>query len=136
MEFDKTIRVGMSREEAFTVKEEHSAAQVGSGAYQVLATPWLIAFMERAAHRLLAENLPEGRSSVGVRVEVQHLAPTPVGGVVRVSARITSVEGTRVDLAVSAWDGQEQVGTGTHRRVIVDDERFRRRIQEKGTGSG
>lgn len=136
MEEDKTIRVGMSHTEVFTVEEEHAASRIGSGAYPVLATPWLIAFMERVSHRLVAENLPEGKSSVGVKVEVEHLAPTPVGGEVRVDVRIISIDGKRVELEVSAWEGEELIGTGSHRRVIVNDELFRKKIASKQIGSG
>lgn len=131
---EKTIQVGMNLAEVFVVEEEHAASRVGSGAYPVLATPWLIAFMERVSHRLVAQNLPKGKSSVGVKVEVEHLAPTPVGGEVQVSARITGFDGKRVELEVSAWEGGEQVGTGNHRRVIVDDERFRQKIESKRIG--
>lgn len=136
MEDDKTIRLGMSHTEVFIVEEEHTASRIGSGAYPVLATPWLIAFMERVSHRLVTENLPKGKSSVGVKVEVEHLAPTPVGGEVRVNAQIISSDGKRVELEVSAWEGEELIGTGSHRRVIVDDERFRKKIASKQIGSG
>jgi predicted thioesterase len=134
MEDEKTIQVGMSQEEVFVVEEEHAASRVGSGAYPVLATPWLVAFMERVSHRLVTENLPEGKSSVGVKVEVEHLAPIPVGREVRVSSLITRIDGKRVELEVLAWDGEEPVGSGSHTRVIVDDERFRQKIEAKRMG--
>lgn len=131
MEDGKTLQLGMSRSEVFTVEEEQAAFRVGSGGYPVLATPWLIAFMERVSHRLVAENLPERKSSVGVKVNIEHLAPTPVGGEVQVSARITCIEGNRVELEVLAWDGEELVGSGSHLRAIVDDERFRQKVEAK-----
>ena len=74
MEIDKVIQEGMTREEMFQVAEEHTAIHVGSGGSQILATPWMIAFMERVAHRLLTEHLPSGESSVGVVVDVRHVA--------------------------------------------------------------
>ena len=79
MEFVEILHVGMAREETFVVASEHLAAHVGSGSARVLATPWMIAFMERTARDLLAEALPEGYSSVGVHVNVRHLAPSPAG---------------------------------------------------------
>lgn len=134
MEDEKALQVGMSCSEVFTVEEEQAASRVGSGGYLVLATPWLIAFMERVSHRLVAEKLPEGKSSVGVKVNIDHLAPTPVGGVVQVGARITGIDGNRVELEVSAWEGEELVGSGSHHRVIVDDARFRQKIEAKRLG--
>ena len=86
MDLENYLKVGLTREETFQVTEEHAAAHVGSGGSRVLATPWMIAFMERVAFRLLEEHLPEGESSVGVLVEVSHLAPTSVGKSVRVKA--------------------------------------------------
>jgi fluoroacetyl-CoA thioesterase len=122
---------GMVVEETFQVEEGHSAIHVGSGGSRVLATPWMIAFMERVAHRLLVENLPEGISSVGVLVEVRHLAPTPVGNTVRVRAEIIALEGAHVTFALQAWDETEKIGEGSHQRVVIDEARFLRRVESK-----
>ena len=78
MQLTDILQSGMGREELFTVQDEHSAAHVGSGSARVLATPWLIAFMERTARDLLADVLPEGYTSVGIHVDVRHLAPSPI----------------------------------------------------------
>lgn len=131
MERDNLIKPGMTREEIFLVDEDKTARHVGSGASRVLASPWLIAFMERVAHRLIAEHLPDGYSSVGVHVNVRHLAPTPVGSQVRVRAEVTEVDGTRVTLLVQAWDHVELVGDGSHQRMVIDQERFLRRVGAK-----
>jgi predicted thioesterase len=87
--------------------------------------------MERVAHRLIAEHLPDGSSSVGVHVDVRHLAPTPVGSQVRVRAEVTGVDGTRVTLLVQAWDHVELIGDGSHQRMVIDQERFLRRVGAK-----
>ena len=121
----------MSHEESFAVEEQHTAAHVGSGGSRVLASPWMIAFMERAARKLLGDVLPEGWSSVGVHVDVRHLAPTPVGGRVRARAEVTALQGSKVDFAVQAWDEHELVGEGTHRRVVIDEARFLSRVASK-----
>jgi predicted thioesterase len=131
MELHQLIQPGQERKETFAVTEQHSAAHVGSGAARVLATPWLIAFMEHTARLFLDEALPAGYSSVGVHVDVRHLAPTPVGGRVRVTARLEQIDGMQVDFSVAAWDEQEQVGSGRHRRVVIDEARFLRRVAAK-----
>jgi predicted thioesterase len=122
----------MTREENFQVVEEHAAAHVGSGGSRVLATPWMIAFMERVAFRLLEEHLPEGESSVGVLVDVRHLAPTPVGKSVRVTAEISELKGSKVRFVLQAWDQVEKVGEGNHHRVVINEARFLRRVEAKG----
>ncbi len=131
MELHQIIKPGMKKEFAFQVEEEHSAVHVGSGSLRVLATPWMIAFMERTARQLLGELLPEGYSSVGVRVEVSHLAPTPVGSIVKASAQVTVIEDTKIYFDLCAWDDVEKIGVGQHQRVVIDEERFLRRVAKK-----
>jgi predicted thioesterase len=131
MEIDQIIKSGMSKEETYRVEEEYSAIHVGSGSVRVLATPWMIAFMERVARKFIGEHLPEGYSSVGVRVEVQHLAPSPVGSRVTARAEVISVEGSRVSFHVEAWDEMERIGVGSHQRVVIDEARFLRRVAAK-----
>jgi len=97
----------------------------------VLATPWMIAFMENAAFNLLESALPDGFSSVGVLVEVHHLAPTPIGGKVRVLVEVTEVEDSGVSFGVRAWDESEQIGQGVHRRVAIEKDRFLKRANAK-----
>lgn len=131
MDLTQILKPGLSREETFVVEEQHTAIHVGSGSLRVLASPWMIAFMERAARALLAEHLPAGYSSVGVHVDVRHLAPSPVGSVVRARAEVQSIDGLRVNFIVQAWDGQEKIGEGTHQRVVIDEGRFLRRVAAK-----
>lgn len=131
MELSDIIKPGMAREETFLVDEDKTARHVGSGASRVLASPWLIAFMERVSHRLIAGQLPEGSSSVGVLVNVRHLAPSPVDSRVRVRAEVTAVDGSRVTLSIQAWDHVELIGEGSHQRVVIDQDRFLRRVEAK-----
>jgi fluoroacetyl-CoA thioesterase len=131
MELTGILQAGMTREEVFTVESQHSAAHVGSGSARVLATPWLIAFMERTARDLLAAVLPAGYSSVGVHVDIRHVAPSPVGSRVRSRVEVTAIQGVKVDFIARLWDEQELVGEGTHQRVVIEEERFLRRIESK-----
>lgn len=122
------IKPGVIREEIFLVEEEHSAIVVGSGGVPVLATPWLIAFMERVAFQLLEADLPEGFSSVGTVVSIQHKAPSPIGDKVRVSAKVVAVEGRRITMSVQAQSDDQLLADGTHQRVLIDRSRFLERI--------
>jgi len=131
MALNQIIKEGMTREETFQVAEENAAIHVGSGSSPVLATPWMIAFMERVSHRLLAEHLSPGETSVGVYLEINHLAPTPVGASVRVQTEVVEVAGNQVTFNVGAWDHLEKVGEGLHRRAIIDESRFLRRVKSK-----
>lgn len=131
MDLSELFTPGMSREETFLIEEEHSAIHVGSGSLRVLATPWMIAFMETTARKLMSEHLPDGYSSVGAHVDVRHLAPTPVGKRLRVRTEVIAVDGLKVTFAVAAWDDQEQVGEGQHLRVIIDEARFLKRVSAK-----
>jgi predicted thioesterase len=131
MEFSELIHPGMTHEDSFEIMLENSAIHLGSGSSRVLATPWMIAFMERVSHRLLTCCLPEGYSSVGTHLDVRHLAPTPVGAVLHVRAEVLSLEGFKVYFSIEAWDNLEKVGEGKHERVIIDEARFWRRVEKK-----
>jgi len=131
MDIAVLIKAGMTREDNFEISLENSAIHLGSGSARVLATPWMIAFMERVSHRLLACCLPEGYSSVGTHVDVRHLAPTPVGGMVRIRAEVLAVDGNRVDFSIEAWDNLEKIGEGKHERVVIEEARFWKRVEKK-----
>jgi fluoroacetyl-CoA thioesterase len=131
METKQVFQVGMQAEQTFRVTDADTASHVGSGSLRVLATPSMIGFMERVARAFMDEYLPEGTSSVGVHVDVHHLAATPVGNELRVACEIIEVEGRRIDFFVQAWDDFEKVGEGHHQRVVIDVERFLKRLQAK-----
>jgi predicted thioesterase len=136
MDLTSLFQPGMKKEETFIIEDKHSAMHVGSGSSRILATPWMIGFMERVAHHLLAEKLPEGYSSVGALVNIRHLAPTPVGSQVNVRAEIETIEGLKVTFKVEAWDEAGLIGSGFHERVVIDTARFLRRIENRNKGVG
>lgn len=113
------------------VTEADTAARLGSGLVPVLGTPALVGLMEGAAVQSLAGYLPPGRTSVGGRIDVRHLAPTPVGMRVRARAELSKVEGRRLVFHVEAWDEIERIGEAAHERFIVDVERFVASAQAK-----
>ena len=124
MSLSDLITPGMTRQETFLVEEQHTAYHIGSGDEMVLGTPWMISFMERVSNRLIAAHLPEGQMSVGVHVDVRHLAATPMNIEIRVRAEVLEVVKNRVKLSIEAWDSQDKIGEGTHLRAVVDKERF------------
>jgi fluoroacetyl-CoA thioesterase len=135
------IRVGTAGEMSYIVEQQHTAAEVGSGprfgqdgGLEVLSTPGLIAFIECLAYRMLEQHLPDGLTSLGVQVQVSHMAPSILGSTVRVRVEISKIEGRRVTYLVQAWDGNELVGEGTHQRVVVDRKRFIQQLQAKRGG--
>lgn len=130
-ELNLILHPGDHHEDHIVVEEKHLASHVGSGSARVLATPWMIGFMERVSHQLIAQRLPEGYSSVGVMVNVRHLAPSVLGSVIQVSATVISVEKNRVTLKVEARDQDELIGEGIHERVIIEIERFLKRVAAK-----
>jgi fluoroacetyl-CoA thioesterase len=131
MTLEDFIGPGMVREEKFIVEEEHTAYHIGSGDEKVLGTPWMISFMERVSNRLVAAHLPEGQMSVGVHVDVKHLAATPIKAEIRVRAEVLEVVKNRVKMSIQAWDSQDKIGEGTHLRAVVDKDRFMDRVMAK-----
>lgn len=119
-----TIPVGLTGEVEMTVTEEDTAERWGSGLVPVLGTPTLVAILENAAVRALNGHLPPGQTSVGGRMDVRHLAPTPVEMDVRARAELVEVSGRRLVFQVEAWDEVEKIGEATHERFVVDEERF------------
>lgn len=132
MEITDLMTPGLVREEKFTVEEQHTAYHIGSGDEKVLGTPWMISFMERVSNRLIAEHLPAGQMSVGVHVDVKHLAATPISAEIRVRVEVLEVVKNRVRLAIVAWDHVDKIGEGTHLRAVVEKQRFMARVLDKG----
>ena len=131
MELTEKIEIGMIRKEVVEVVEANTAAQVGSGLLPVFATPAMTALMEKAAASLLEELLPEGETSVGISLNVSHIAATPIGMKVRAEAEVTAVEGKKIFFVVTAFDEKGKIGEGTHERFIVNAEKFMAKAQAK-----
>ena len=108
------------------VTEELTAAKIGSGLLPVFGTPFMAAMMENAAMTCLQNFLEEGQGSVGTHLEISHDAPTPIGMNVWAEAEITAVSenGKMVDFTVKAWDEKGPIGSGTHTRAIIKNDKF------------
>ena len=106
------------------VTEENTAAAMGSGLLPVFATPAMLALMEQAAASSVQPFLPEGQGTVGTRLDVSHLAATPIGLTVRAESELIAVDRRKLRFAVRAWAGDELIGEGEHERFVIDNARF------------
>jgi predicted thioesterase len=125
---------GLVGEASIVVSNEVTARHLGSGAVAVFATPEMVRLMERAAVNGLARYLAAGQQSVGTMVNVKHLAATPLGATVTARAELVSVEGRRLLFKVSAHDGTDLIGEGTHERALIDLAKFEQRVAAKSKG--
>ena len=121
---------GLTHSKRFVVREEHTATHLGSGDVAVLSTPSMILFMESTALELAQRYLPEGKTTVGVGIDVRHLRAAPVGAEIEVRAELLSVDGNRLVFWVEAWWGDKKIGHGVHERAIVDREAFLARLKK------
>jgi len=122
------VIAGTTAEKLVTVTPEMTVGHVVPGMPAVYGTPTMILHMEMAAGSAVAPFLPAGHVSVGMMVNVRHLAATPVGRSVRAIARVVAVDARSVLFEVEAWDGDRKIGDGTHRRGVVDVAEFERRF--------
>ena len=128
----QSIPVGATGQFILHVREEHLASRFKDSMLPpVLATPVMILAMENAALNAIKPFLEPGTTAVGSRIDVVHLLPTPVGRDVQARARVTKVDGKHLEFTVSAADGDEEIGRGSHERVVIDVAKFITRLQEK-----
>jgi fluoroacetyl-CoA thioesterase len=114
------------------VLPEHLANQFKDAMLpQVLATPVMILIMENAALNAIRSFLDSGESAVGAAIDVRHLAATPVGHDVRAEAEVINVDGKRIEFKVSARDETEEIGNGTHQRIVINLRSFNERLAIK-----
>jgi Predicted thioesterase len=127
----ETLTVGAVGEAAVTVTAENTAERFGNKGAAVFATPLLVGLMEQASIKAIKPYLAAGQGSVGTRVEISHLAATPVGMTVRATAELTEIAGKKLTFAVTAYDDREKVGEGRHERYIIDTAKFLDRVAAK-----
>lgn len=125
------ITVGMKAEVFTTAEREDTAKEVGSGDLLVYATPCMVALMEGAACEAIAEALGENQTTVGTALNIEHISATPVGMDVRAEAVVTVVDGKVITFEVKAFDEAGEIGHGTHKRVIVNSQKFLDRAYNK-----
>ena len=125
------ITIGLKGKAGTDVTREDTALEVGSGSLLVYATPCMVALMEGAACEAIQDTLPEGKTSVGISLDISHLAATPVGLEVRAEAEVTAVEGNTISFRLAAYDEAGLIGEGSHKRAIVSTQRFLDKVYSK-----
>jgi fluoroacetyl-CoA thioesterase len=128
MDARELLKLDMTAETTITVRPETTVGHFIPGMPRVYATPMMILHMEIAAGAAISAALPKGVVSVGMEVNVRHLAATPIGQRVRAIARVIEVDSKHVLFAVEAWNEEHKIGEGTHRRGIVNIAEFEKRF--------
>lgn len=124
------LEVGLRGEVSVTVGEAQTAAAFGAGGVHVFGTPVMIGLMENAAWTAVQPELPDGDTTVGILVNVRHLAATPLGGHVIATAELMEIDGRRFVFHVTARDDKQLIGEGTHERARVNLARFMARVEQ------
>src|SRR5450631_1584833 len=128
----KSIPVGATGLFSLVVMPDHLASRFKDVTLPpVLATPVMIMVMENAALNAIKPYLDPGESALGTHVDVRHLAATPAGQRVIGEARVTNVDGRRIEFAIRATDGKEEIGVGTHERMVIHLAKFSERMKAK-----
>ena len=125
------LRPGIQGQAITRVTDENTALRFGSGTVRVFATPAMVGLMEAAAINCVDSKLPQGYSSVGTKVDIRHIAATPVGMSVTARAELTEVDGAKLKFRIEAYDDIEKIGEGTHSRFVVNLDDFISRAESK-----
>jgi fluoroacetyl-CoA thioesterase len=118
------LQPGLAATVVLDVRDDDTAVALHSGDVPVLATPRVVALCEEASVKAIAGQIPEGHTTVGMRVQLDHLAPTGVGRPVTAESRLDKVEGRRLTFSVSASDERGLIAAGKVTRVVVDLDKF------------
>src|SRR5208283_3057757 len=128
----QAIPVGATGSFSLIVLPDHLASRFKDATLPpVLATPVMIMVMENAALNAIKPYLGAGESALGTRVDVRHLAATPAGRRVTGEAKVTKVDGRRIEFSIRATDGAEEIGVGTHQRMVINQAKFAERLKAK-----
>ena len=118
------LTIGLTNEKSVAVTIENTAIAMGSGTLRVFATPSMIALIEGCCAESVEDRLGEGITSVGTKVEVEHLAASPIGASILCKSKLVACDGRRLDFEVEVFDNNGLIGKGTHTRFTVDAEKF------------
>lgn len=129
MEYNLTV--GMTAEKKEKVTTMNTAIHYGSGGAAVYATPAMIGLMEGTCLAAVDPHLPSGMGTVGIHLDVRHIAATPVGLTVRATAELIDIAGKRLTFKVEAFDDKEKIGEGTHQRYIIEVNQFMAKAESK-----
>ena len=129
-----SIEPGMVSEATQKVACELTALHIGSGDLQVYATPAMAALVEQTCTSIVTPLLSNGQTSVGTELHIRHLAPTPMGGMVRIRAEVVAAQNNLITFNARIWDEVELIGEVDHQRVVIEVDRFMRRVDAKSIG--
>lgn len=126
-------RIGLTGEHRFTVEPRHCIDFATGGMPAVFSTPQMVGLLERTAREAVAPLLDDNERTVGVEIEIRHLAPTPPGSEVTLTAKVVHSEGSFITFHIEARDTHELLARGIHKRAVVRIESFARRVDRKKT---
>lgn len=125
------LQTGIKGYQEITVAAEDTAKAYKSGTLDVLATPRMAALMEETAWKSIAGELEPGMGTVGIRLELDHLAPTPVGMKVYCESILEKIEGRKLSFSITARDEKGEIGKAGHERFIIEEEKFQNKANQK-----
>ena len=125
------MEVGIRGTSETVVDKSNVASSVGSGLLDVFSTPAMIALMEKACKDSVEPYLEEGQGTVGIRLEVDHLAAVPIGEKVWAESELTAVDRRVLTFSVTVWSEKEKVGEGIHKRCVISNSRFLEKLHAK-----
>jgi fluoroacetyl-CoA thioesterase len=125
------LQPGLTLERTREVTRNESAQKLGSGTLEVFATPAMALMIEQACLEMVEGYLEQDQTTVGIHLELNHLAPTPLGDVVRIKAELVKMEKHVFYFEAKVWDSTELIGEASHQRALIDTERFLRRVAKK-----
>jgi len=125
------LEVGMTHELVLKSQPQHSARHFYPNLPDVFATPFLGGLMEQVSAELIDRHLDPGQQSVGISMNLKHLAATPLGMEVRVKTEVSAVEGKKLTFRLEAYDAVEKIGEAVHERFIINADKFNQRVAEK-----
>ena len=125
------LKTGIKGHQELVVTQELTAKNMGSGVMDVFATPAMLALMEKTAFTSVAEYLNEGCGSVGTKVDIEHVASSPVGMKITCDSDLIEIEGRKLVFICEAYDEKGLIGKGTHERFIVENKKFQEKTDNK-----
>lgn len=125
----KIMEIGLTFTSTTVVDNTNTAVALGSGDMEVFATPAMVALMENAAMNAVAPHLEAGQTTVGTEISTTHIKASALSATITATATLTAIEGRKLTFAVTAHDGDNIIGEGTHTRFIVDRERFLAKVK-------
>lgn len=125
------METGIKHTEEQVVTESMTAQAAGSGTLKVFGTPFMIALIEKTAWTSVAPHLEPGQGTVGTLLNIEHVAPTPVGMKVRCETTLTKIEGRKLTFEAEVHDETGLIGKGTHERFIIMEEKFQQKADSK-----